>query len=96
MLENAARAGIDPIKFWEYTPYELDLLIRKYIDDEKLKNRYMIAHAWHTEHFSRLKKLPDLRKVLEGLEKKKQGPMSPESMLEEIKRMNAQFGGDTY
>jgi hypothetical protein len=95
-LENAARAGIDPIKFWEYTPFELDLLIKKYIDDEKMKNKYMIAQAWHTEHFSRLKKLPKLNKVLENIEKKNSEPMTPESMLEEIKRMNAQFGGDTY
>lgn len=96
MLENAARAGVDTIMFWEYTPYELDLLIKKYIDDEKVKNRYMVAQAWHTEHFSRLKKLPKLSDVLEGMEQKKQEPMKPETMLETIKRMNAQFGGDTY
>lgn len=95
-MENAARARIDPIMFWEYTPYELDLLIKKYIDNEKMKNRYMIAHAWHIEHFSRLKKLPKLSDVLEGMEQKKQEPMKPETMLEEIKRINAQFGGDTY
>jgi len=96
MLENAARAGIDPIEFWEYTPYELDLLIKKYIDDEKMKNKYMIAQAWHTESFSRMKKLPKLNRVLESMDKKNSEPMTPESMLEEIKRINAQFGGDTY
>ncbi|MEK5415064.1 hypothetical protein [Paenibacillus sp. FSL L8-0708] len=76
------------------TPHELNLFIQAYNvrmnaeSDERMTLAYLNAF-WH-----RAKKMPDLKKLLQK-EKKKIKPQTPEQMLEEVKKLNAAFGGGT-
>lgn len=82
------------MKFWDYTPFEINLLIEKYIEDKKEKAKSIITLAWYTEAFARQKTLSDLEEILKDKKEKKE--MTSEDMLEEIKKLNAQLGGETY
>jgi len=92
MIENATQCNIDPIKFWDYTPYELSILIDKYIKDKKDRNKDMLCLAWYTEKLHRAKKLPKLEKLLE--EDKPKRVMTTKEMLEQVKKLNSIFGGE--
>lgn len=92
MLKNATLAGIDPIKFWDYTPFELELLVNKYIEEEKKKAKDIVALAWYTEAMHRQKRLPKLEKLLKEEKSKKE--MTDKEMLEKIKKLNSMLGGE--
>lgn len=94
-MKNAIDANIDPQKFWDYTPYEVELLIDKYVESEKNTYKNLIRLAWFTEAFHREKKLPKIDKILKDKIDKKE-PASEAEMLAELKRMNAMLGGNTY
>lgn len=91
MIENATQSGIDPLKFWDYTPFELELIVNKYIEEEKKKAKDIISLSWYTEALHRQKKLPKLEKLLNNTPKKK---MTAEEMANQVKKLNAIFGGE--
>lgn len=85
--------------FWEITPYELSLTVKAYSKKAKQEQEDLITAAYLTAYWQRVKKMPSLKEVL-GIDKKPRNPkkqdQTPEEMLEEIKRLNAAFGGTTY
>lgn len=75
------------------TPYQLNLIASDYIEkqkeesEEELIKVYLMA-LW-TSRWVWAKKVPKFEELL-GKPKK---PKSPEQMLEEVKKLNAMFGG---
>ncbi|MDF2510470.1 MAG: hypothetical protein K0S04_336 [Herbinix sp.] len=92
------------INEYEYmTPRQLSIRVQAYKEVKmleaeeyqvKLKNYYELAitQAWLTANWQRAKKMPNLDKVLKT-NKPKQKEMTDEQMLNQIKALNAMFGG---
>ena len=74
----------------EYTPYEIALLAK-----QKREKRYqgfedLLSLAWHTEAFSRQKKLPRLEKILKDVRRKPKKKNSASDAI--LKAMAAEKG----
>lgn len=61
--------GIDPIKCWEYTPYELRLMAENKNIEAKNKTKDEIVLAYYIESLARHKKLPSLKRLLRDVDK---------------------------
>jgi hypothetical protein len=72
------------------TPYELSLHIQDYNEKRIQEDKDKIALVHLGEYLHRTKKLPTLKQLL-GQDKKK--VMTDEEMLEQVKQLNAIFGG---
>lgn len=83
-------------EFWELTPLELRVILRNHQKklelDNKNRTNLAIAQAWMTANWYRAKRMPDLDKVLTK-DKTEQKQMTDEQMLNQIKALNAMFGG---
>jgi hypothetical protein len=95
--------GISLFEYDNMTPAQLKLKTKAYkeiktIEAEeyqiKLKNDYELAitQAWLTANWYRAKRMPNLDKVLPK-DKPLQKQMTDEQMLNQIKSLNAMFGG---
>lgn len=62
--------GVEPLKAYEYTPYELTLIAKYKQRAEQAEFENMLCLAWHTEALARQKKLPRLEKLLKEARKK--------------------------
>lgn len=73
-----------------YTPYEISLIAK--FRNEKITNEFerIITLAWHTEAFSRQKKLPKLDRVLKDIRKK---PKKQNTKSDEILKAMAREKG---
>ena len=75
-------------------------MVDSYIQKNKRDREERIIQAYMTAAWQRAKKMPELDKFLKDLEEKERRnsgePQTPESMLEVVKMLNAQFGGTTY
>lgn len=77
------------------TPYELNLYIRDFNEKQKLQNEEKITLTWLGAYWAfRAKKMPSLKQLLGREQPKKK--MTNDEMLNEVKKLNAAFGGDTY
>jgi hypothetical protein len=56
---------VAPSEFWRTTPWVLGQLIDAEADEVRAAYDLALFGAWHGELFARLKKLPELRKVLD-------------------------------
>lgn len=74
------------------TPFELSIYIKAFTEKEKERSKQIIIQAYYTEAFARQKKLPDIDKLFKEDKPKKQ--QNSKAMLEEIKKINAMFGGE--
>lgn len=82
------------MRIWEYdemTPHELNLHIHAYNEQAKAEDREGITLAYLTAYYSRVKKMPDLKSLLNREKPKRR--LTPEQMLEKAKRLNAALGG---
>lgn len=76
------------------TPYELSLVVEGYTLRQKRDAKENLTIAWMTAYYHRVKKMPDLQKALEELDKPpKPKKQTPADMLAKIKALNAKFGG---
>lgn len=75
------------------TPRELDIYLDAFIEQANQNHERMIIYAYMGAYLQRVKKMPPLKNMLETKKKKKQ---TAKDMLEEIKKLNASFGGETY
>lgn len=73
------------------TPHELNLHIHAYNERAKAEDREGISLAYLTAYWGRVKKMPDLKKLLQDDKHKK--AQTPEQMLQVVKNLNAAFGG---
>jgi hypothetical protein len=82
-------------QFWSMTPYEITVVCNGHVDRECQRQRErqedIITQAWHTAAWASFtKKLPDLNKLLQDIQKPqlKPPPPSDEDLIAEAKRMN--------
>ena len=61
--------GIEPLKAWEYTPYEISLIAQSKAEKEKADIKKAVIGAYYTEAFARYKRLPKLNKVLKDIDR---------------------------
>jgi leucyl aminopeptidase len=78
------------------TPHQLNLYIEDYNARKKVENEEKITLVWLGAYWQRVKRMPSLANALKDLNAEPKREMTPEEMLEEIKRLNAQYGGNTY
>lgn len=83
------------------TPYELTLFVDAHNERMKQKTEQMemeqelhLTYAWLTAYWHRVKKMPSLKEILKKEPAKKK--MTNEEMLNEVKKLNAAFGGTVY
>lgn len=87
--------GLDPGRFWSLTPREIS---REFMAREKAVARATAENAWlawHVAALTRAKKLPPLKKMIDGLTRpNRANRQSPEIQLAMMKSMFLAFGGD--
>jgi hypothetical protein len=76
------------------TPHELYLYAQVFNEKHKQEIEDRIALTYLGAAWQRSEKLPSLESILNKQEEKKK--MTNEEMLEEVKKLNAAFGGTTY
>jgi hypothetical protein len=76
------------------TPHELVLHIHAHIERERLLQNQQMTMAYLTAKLGRVKKMPDLKKLLEDEPQSKE--QTPEDMWSKMIELNAKFGGTTY
>lgn len=68
-LEAAFDAGItDQDVFFRMTPWQLGKHVARAVEGDTKQLRFGLSMAWHTAGFHRVKRMPDLRKIMEGLD----------------------------
>jgi hypothetical protein len=90
-LETAAQIGLDILTFWELTPYEFGLNVDAYLKKTKRESNERWTQAFAIAHWQRVKKMPNLEKIL-GKEKTKK-EMSDKEMFRVVTALNKAFGG---
>ena len=74
----------------QYTPYEISLLAKQYKEKQYEQFEDLLSLAWHTEAFSRQKKLPRLEKILKDVRRKPKRRNSASDAI--LKAMAAEKG----
>lgn len=75
------------------TPHELNLHIEAYRERMEHESENDLVSAYLTAYYHRVKRMPDLKKLLKDNKPKKS--QTSEQMLAEIKKMNAELNGAT-
>lgn len=75
----------------EITPHELNLCIQAYNERMTLEGKERLTMAYLTAAWGRVKKMPDLKKIIGDDKPKRQ--QTPEQMLKVVQQLNAAFGG---
>jgi hypothetical protein len=73
------------------TPYQLTLVINDFAEKQKQESEERLTLAYMTAYWQRIKRMPSLDSII-----KKEVEQKPETMLEEIMKLNTMFGGGTY
>lgn len=76
------------------TPYQLRLYVDDYNERIKAESEEKLTLAYLTAYWQRVKKMPSLDKVLNREKTMTKQKMSNDEMLEQIKNLNAAFGGN--
>lgn len=76
------------------TPHELNLHVQAYKERLQREDKERLTLAYLTAYFGRVKKMPDLKKLL-GYEQtaSKKKEQTPEQMLRTVQALNAAMGG---
>lgn len=75
------------------TPHELNLHIEAYRERTDRENENDLVTAYLTAYWQRVKRMPDLKKLLKDNKPKK--VQTPEEMLAVVKKEHAKMGGTT-
>jgi hypothetical protein len=73
------------------TPYQLNLFVEEINKCKKDEGEEKLILTYLGAYWQRVKRMPDIKKLLKLEQPKKQ--MTPEEMLEQIKKLNEAFGG---
>ena len=98
-MKLAASIGIPFSEFWEMTPYELNLTAKAYYERQKreYKDRLSLEYynaMWTIQWLGKKSQQPrPLQEILDNMYKEKK-IMTDEEMLEQVKMLNAIFGGE--
>jgi len=75
------------------TPYELNLHITSHNERATAEYNEKITLAYMTAYWGRVKRMPDLKKLLGEQPEKKKRKQSPEEMFAIVKQMHTTFSG---
>lgn len=89
-MKVALRIGLSITEYNDITPYELILYIQAYNERMSLDHKERITAAYLTAYWGRVKKMPELKKILG---EDKPNNQTPEQMLAVVRQLNAAFGG---
>lgn len=98
-MKLAALVGISISEFWEMTPYELNLYAETYFEKQKqdYKDKISLEYynaMWTIQWLGNKSQHPKpLGEILDDMYKEKK-IMTDEEMLEQVKMLNAIFGGE--
>lgn len=95
MKEVAFEIGIGLNEYYELTPVEIGMLVNVY--NKKQQQRYdeVVTMAYLSAYYNRVKNMPKLTDILSKKETPKKQP-NPTELIEKLKTLNAQFGGEVY
>ena len=98
LMRTATKAEISISEFWEMTPYEMNLVIEAYNErkEERHKESVTLAYVnalWTIQWLGDKKGHPKPLNEILGIKKEKK-VMTGEQMLEQVKQLNALFGGN--
>ncbi|MEG2116955.1 MAG: hypothetical protein RRZ69_04680 [Clostridia bacterium] len=79
------RLKIYPLKLYELTPNEIAILIERQLKQEKETLKIQLATAYYGELFARSKRLPNLEKMLNNIDKPPKSAPSKGDLI--LKRM---------
>lgn len=94
-LKSAILVGLSIEQFDYMTPYELSLYIEAVFERQEAETKEKLTMVWLGEYYHRTKRLPKLKDELKKISGDTKKSMSPDEMLETVKRLNTQFGGVT-
>lgn len=94
-LKSAILVGLSIEQFDYMTPYELSLYIEATFEKQEAETKERLTMVWLGEYYHRIKRLPKLKDELNKISGDPKKTMSPDQMLENVKRLNSQFGGVT-
>jgi replication initiation and membrane attachment protein DnaB len=89
----AIQCNVSVDEFYNITPYELNIIIECYVDNQTNKYKDLITQAYFTAYFQRVKKMPKLEKLLNDVDRKLKKQQTAEEMFEVVKRLNSALGG---
>lgn len=92
-MKTAILINVSLTEFEYMTPYELMLHVEAFLERQQAQIEEKVSLVWLGEHYHRIKKLPSLKKIIKDMQPTK-GPMTSDEMLEMVKQLNAQFGGE--
>lgn len=98
-MKLAALVGISISEFWEMTPYELNLYAETYFEKQKQDYKDKISLEYYNAMWTiqwlgnKLQHPRPLKEILDDMYKEKK-IMTDEEMLEQVKMLNAIFGGE--
>ena len=76
------------------TPYELSLCAEVHFERQQAEMQDKLSLVWLGEYYHRSKRLPNLQNELKKITGEAEKPIMTDSeMLQQAKRLNAQFGG---
>lgn len=75
------------------TPYELSLSVEAYFERQEAEMKDRLTLVWLGEYYHRTKRLPNLKDELKKITGEAKQAMTDDEMLQQVKRLNAQFGG---
>jgi hypothetical protein len=78
-------------EYEEMTPSELNIFVDAFHERAEREQEDKVTLVWLGEYFHRVEKLPSLNEVLG----KKDEGMTDDQMLENVRKLNAMFGGTT-
>ena len=91
-MKRAALIGIDYDKFLNITPKTLNIYLNAYEEKQKYEAKESIYQAYLISRFVWQKKI-DIDKIMDKIDKPKPKIMTDEAMLQQVKMLNAIFGG---
>jgi hypothetical protein len=94
-LKAAILIGVPKSEYEAMTPYELNLAIEAYTERKQAEIEEQVTMTWLGEYYHRMKRLKPINEILKEMKRSKNKDMSDEQMLDMVKHLNAQFGGNT-
>ena len=87
-MVQARKAGIDPLRFWILTPYEIWVCIEAHYHKLEDLATLLDANAWQTAYLGRVKRMPGFDEWVNrnrNDDKKRKGPMTDEEKEEYLR-----------
>jgi hypothetical protein len=94
-LKAAIRVGINIKDYEEMTPHQLNLHVLDYNKRKKSELEEKLVLTYLGAYWQRVKRMPSIKKVI-GENQQAPKKMTPDEVLEEVKKMNTALGGTTY